>query len=86
MDYDATSPLAGKVPALPGRDLKGLTGFADDKTRSCFSGDFNNLQPRIGFAYALASKMSIRAGYGIFYTQGVEAPILSGSRATSRTP
>ncbi|MGH9658797.1 MAG: TonB-dependent receptor domain-containing protein, partial [Bryobacteraceae bacterium] len=29
--------------------------------------DFNNLAPRIGFAYQLTAKTVLRAGYGIFY-------------------
>jgi hypothetical protein len=36
--------------------------------RSPFNGDYNNAQPRIGFAYALNNKTSIRAAYGLFYT------------------
>ena len=64
-DFDAPSPLQGKVPGFP--DLKGRMMFADENTPSAFNGDYNNIQPRIGFAYALGSKMSIRSGYGIFY-------------------
>ncbi|MGH9719334.1 MAG: carboxypeptidase regulatory-like domain-containing protein, partial [Bryobacteraceae bacterium] len=64
-DFEAPSPLRGKVPAFP--DLKGVMRFVDDKTRSAFDGDWNNFQPRIGLAYALGGKMSLRAGYGIFY-------------------
>src|SRR5262249_47789297 len=30
--------------------------------------DWNNIQPRVGFAYALTDKTSLRGGYGIFYT------------------
>ena len=36
--------------------------------RSPFDADRNNWQPRVGFAYALNSKTSIRSGYGLFYT------------------
>ena len=64
-DFEAPSPLRGKVPAFP--DLKGQMMFADSKTPSAFNGDYNNIQPRIGFAYALGRRMSVRAGYGIFY-------------------
>lgn len=65
-DFGAPSPLAGKVPGYA--DLKGRFLFANDQTRSPVDGDFNNFQPRIGFAYELNEKTAIRAGYGIFYT------------------
>jgi hypothetical protein len=42
--------------------------FTDSKTPSPFEGDHNDFQPRVGFAYALNAKTSIRAGYGLFYT------------------
>lgn len=65
-DPNAPSPLAGKVPEFP--NLKGQFRFVDDKNRSPIDGDYNNVQPRIGFAYALDEKTSIRTGYGIYYT------------------
>ncbi len=65
-DFGAPSPIAGRVPGYP--DLKGQFRFVDDKTRSPINADFNNLQPRFGFAYALNDKTAIRGGYGIFYT------------------
>jgi len=51
-----------------GYDTRGVIKFVDDKRRSPFDSDSNNWQPRIGFAYALNSKTSIRSGYGLFYT------------------
>jgi hypothetical protein len=65
-DFNAPSPLAGKVPGYP--DLKGQFKFADNNNRSPINGDYNNFQPRFGFAYALDDKTAIRGGYGIFYT------------------
>jgi hypothetical protein len=35
--------------------------------RSLFEPDRNNLQPRVGFAYALNPKTVIRGGYGLYY-------------------
>ena len=64
-DFDAPSPLAGKVPAFP--DLRGQFRFADNDTRSPVDSDHNNIQPRIGFAYAVNPKTAVRAGYGIYY-------------------
>ncbi len=65
-DFDAPSPIAGKVPGYP--DLKGQFKFADNDTRRPIDTDYNNWQPRFGFAYALNDKTAIRGGYGIFYT------------------
>lgn len=70
LDMDTPSPLADNptLKALfPGR-LNGIMRFADENKRTLYDGDWNNVQPRIGFAYALDSKTSIRGGYGLFYT------------------
>jgi hypothetical protein len=69
LDLSAPSPLADNptLKALfPGR-LNGLMRFADDNKRTPYDGDYNNVQPRIGFAYALNPKTSIRGAYGLFY-------------------
>jgi hypothetical protein len=69
MDLNAPSPIAD-VPSLkaifPNR-LNGLMKFADSDHRTPYDGDYNNVQPRIGFAYALNNKTSLRAAYGLFY-------------------
>ncbi|MCC7235316.1 MAG: TonB-dependent receptor [Bryobacterales bacterium] len=62
-DLDAQSPVKAA-----GYDTRGVIKFVDDKRRSPFIADRNNWQPRLGFAYALDSKTSIRSGYGLFYT------------------
>ncbi len=61
-DLDAKSPIS-----VPGYDLRGVLKFNDDKRRSPFNGDYNNFSPRLGFAYALDSKTSIRGGWGLLY-------------------
>ena len=48
-------------------DLKGVLKFTDSNRRSPFNGDYNNFSPRIGFAYALNEKTSIRGGWGLLY-------------------
>ncbi len=65
-DFDAVSPLAGKVPGFP--NLKGVMRYASGDRRSPYDGDYNNIQPRFGIAYALGKKMSLRGGYGIYYS------------------
>ncbi len=70
-DFDSKSPIAGRVPANACPACGNLIGqfkFADSDTRSPVSADYNNVQPRFGFAYALNERTSIRAGYGLFYT------------------
>ena len=61
-DLDAKSPIS-----VPGLNLRGVMKFVDDKTPSPFDSDHNNFAPRLGFAYALNNKTSIRAGAGMFY-------------------
>jgi len=48
-------------------DLRGVYRFTDEKTKSDFDGDYNNVQPRVGFAYGLNDRTSIRGGFGFFY-------------------
>lgn len=61
-DLDAQSAISA-----PGYDTRGVFRFVGDDRRSPFDGDYNNWQPRIGFAYAATSKTAIRAGVGLFY-------------------
>ena len=62
-DLNAPSPIS-----VPGFNLKGVYKFVNDDTRSPFDADMNNFAPRLGIAYALNNKTSIRTGAGIFYT------------------
>lgn len=62
-DLNAASPIK-----VPGYDLKGVMKFVGNgNPRSPFDRDMNNFAPRLGFAYALDNKTSIRAGAGLFY-------------------
>jgi hypothetical protein len=61
-DLNAASPIS-----VPGYNLKGVMKFVDGNTPSPFDSDHNNFAPRLGFAYALDDKTSIRAGAGLFY-------------------
>ena len=65
-DFNAPSPIAGKVPGYP--DLKGQFRTTDSNTRSPFDTNYKNWQPRLGFAYEVDPKTSVRGGYGIYYT------------------
>ena len=69
LDLSAPAPIAN-VPQVKAvfPNLMGLMRFAGPGDRTPYDGDWNNWQPRFGFAYALNNKTSIRAAYGIFYT------------------
>jgi hypothetical protein len=53
-------------PAHPVLIHAGSLG-SDRYNRAMIATDWNNVMPRIGFAYKLGSKTVIRSGYGIFY-------------------
>jgi hypothetical protein len=62
-DLDAASPIQ-----VPGMNLRGVMKFTDNETRSPFNTDYNNFSPRIGVAWAVDNKTSIRAGGAILYS------------------
>lgn len=70
-DFNATSPLAGKVPANPyfdSNNLKGAVSFVTADNRRQVPTDRNNFGPRIGFAYNITPKTVVRGAYGISYS------------------
>jgi carboxypeptidase family protein len=62
-DLNEQAPIS-----VPGYTTNGVFKFVDDKNKSPFDSDRNNFGPRLGFAYALNNKTSIRSGVGIFYS------------------
>ncbi len=64
-DFGLRSPIADQLPEL---NLRGGLAFTDEDRRSPFDKDTNNIQPRVGIAYAVSKDMSVRAGYGLYYT------------------
>ncbi|MFN0104458.1 MAG: TonB-dependent receptor domain-containing protein [Bryobacteraceae bacterium] len=66
-DASAASPIAGRVPAFP--SLRGAMIFtgANGVSRAIYPADKNNFAPRIGLAYQLTQRTTLRAGYGIFF-------------------
>jgi hypothetical protein len=76
-DPNATSPLNGGnisyndpvTGALVSVPLKGGEVFASSRQRTNYATDWNDFQPRLGFAYQFAQKMVVRGGYGIYYGQ-----------------
>ena len=43
--------------------------FATSSQRTNYVTDWNDIQPRFGFAFQFAPKMVVRGGYGIYYGQ-----------------
>ncbi|MBI3280883.1 MAG: carboxypeptidase regulatory-like domain-containing protein [Acidobacteria bacterium] len=64
-DPEMPSPIDGEVP---GYQLRGALRFTGDTMRSPFAKDMSNVQPRVGFAYALNARTTVRGGYGIYYS------------------
>jgi hypothetical protein len=62
-DLEAQSPIQ-----VAGYDTRGVIKFVDGSRRSPFEADMNNVQPRIGIAYAVNPKTSLRSAYGLFFT------------------
>lgn len=63
-NYNSSVPVG--VPLLAFSALRGGLTFASDGSDVNQKTDKNNIQPRIGAAYAINDKTVIRAGYGIF--------------------
>lgn len=66
-DPSLRSPLADRVPGFP--NLTGGLRFVgvDGNDRTQFDGDFNNIAPRLGFAYQLNEKTAIRGAFAQLY-------------------
>lgn len=64
LDTASTSPLV-----VPGYNLRGGLGFTgvNGVGRRALKADTNNWDPRIGAAYRINNKTSLRAGFGIFH-------------------
>ncbi len=81
----ARSPIL-EIPVDQFRVQGGLT-FVDENPRSPWSGERNNLMPRIGLAYQWNPKTVIRTGYGMFYdTIGAKRSSVIQTGFTQDTP
>jgi hypothetical protein len=83
---DNEGPLPGFVPGMQSKVApdapRGLV-FSGDLRDSIYPTDWNNLAPRVGFAWDIAGsgRTVVRAGYGIYYRQ----PPLQIQRAMGNT-
>jgi hypothetical protein len=66
-DFTSSSDIG--VAGISG-NLAGTTIFASNQKRSV-PGDWNNVAPRLGFAYLVNDKLAIRGGAGIYYGMSV---------------
>ncbi|HEX5484080.1 MAG TPA: TonB-dependent receptor, partial [Terriglobia bacterium] len=72
--YNQKSWISPNLPnpgaVAGGQELLGALQVATPSDPSGVNTYYRNFSPRIGLAYALNDKTVIRAGYGIFYSQG----------------
>ncbi len=68
----STGALADGTPiTIPGvANLQGTTIFASSQKRSAPT-DWNNVAPRVGFAYMVNDKLVMRGGAGVYYGMSV---------------
>ncbi|HEX8567757.1 MAG TPA: carboxypeptidase regulatory-like domain-containing protein [Pyrinomonadaceae bacterium] len=78
-DFDAASPIAGSVqtrlngitldPAVAALNpnIKNLTGVLNFPEGAQTETNFNRFAPRIGFAYSINDKTTLRGGFGVFF-------------------
>ncbi len=74
LDPTVVSPL--QVPGLG--TLHGGEMFTSNDDRQNYEPDYNDWQPRVGFAWKAANKTVIRSGYGIYYTASRSAATGAG--------
>jgi hypothetical protein len=65
-DTSAASPLAASVPSLSPKGVVQYAGVGGNPT-ACCNPSGTKFGPRVGVAYALNNKTTIRGGWGIFY-------------------
>jgi hypothetical protein len=65
--------------------ISGGLGFGAEG-QAAVESDWNNVQPRIGFAYSLTQKTVLRGGYGRYYVNPVGAPGYPANGFSIQTP
>jgi hypothetical protein len=98
--FDEANPIEAQVranyekspiPGIPASSFRVLGGqsFLNERGvgRSPFRGEKNNVMPRIGFAYQLLPRTTLRGGYGVYYDSlGVNAQVAIQSGFSQSTP
>ena len=89
-DFNATTinPANDRINRsrlLNGDRIFGGLGFVTDG-RAAVNSDWNNVQPRIGFAFSMTPKTVLRGGYGRYYVNPVGAPGYPTNGFSIQTP
>jgi len=63
LDPNVESPIT-----LNGQHLRGGELFASSHDRYSYATDYNNFQPRVGFAYRALRNTVVRGGYGLYFS------------------
>lgn len=74
-----------RTKLINGNQIFGGMGFVT-AGRAAVNSDWDNIQPRIGFAYSLNEKTVLRAGYGRYYVNPVGAPGYPTNGFSVQTP
>jgi hypothetical protein len=86
-DTTAVNPVNSSVPATPllphgvigGPTFLGVNG----NPRTLYATSWKNIQPRVGFAYALNNRMVLRGGFGEMFSNPTPGGNLAGFSATT---
>jgi len=78
--FTCTNPLQNSVTGLT---LKGGLQYTSTDNRYPYKRDWNNWQPRLGFAYQAFPNTVFRGGFGIIYFNTLENPIGTGFSQTT---
>ncbi len=78
-NWNRNASSTANYPAAPSAIVGGIT-FAgvNGRPRRIYNFDFTNIQPRIGFAYAVTPKTVLRGGIGIFYRTATQNGLTTG--------
>jgi hypothetical protein len=73
----AANPIPEVAPSA--FNVRGGLQFASDSSRGFWNADANNIQPRVGFAYAINDRTGLRGGWGIYtvpfiFSNGIYQP------------
>ncbi len=78
LDPSVVSPL--QVPGMG--TLYGGEVFMSPSNRSNYLANYNDVGPRLGFAYSLRNNLVVRGGYGIYYSVGNNLTSFAGQPGT----
>jgi hypothetical protein len=78
--FTCANPLQSSVTGLR---LNGGLQYTSTDNRNPYKPDWNNWQPRLGFAYQASPTTVFRGGFGIIYFNTLETPIGTGFSQTT---